>query len=377
MNDRIFTPEHGRGPRPCVHWLVRQNRRHRTWFFPLIAAMIGAQLHDLDAAASSWLFLALHFFVYPQLVYLRTTRPKSPAGQRDVELRWMVLDNVLYGLWFAALGFPLWICYVISLAGVMSLVAYHGLSGVVRAVPAQLAGAALGVPLFGPLVWHVQTGVLVTALCMGSFVLFSLMYAYDAYVRARRLKDSRQVARNQVDEIRLLQTQLRAEALCDPLTGLHNRRHLSEALPGALARCARLKLPLTLVMIDIDHFKRVNDTHGHAAGDTMLQALARLLQGHVRQGDTVCRMGGEEFLLVLENAALEPAWQRTQALRLAFADLAVVHDGSSLRATISCGLATFPEDGGDAPSLLQAADRALYAAKEAGRNRLQAARPCV
>lgn len=359
-----------------VHWIVRQNRRQRTFFYPVLALIFGVQLHDVGAPFWAWPLLLTHFFIYPQWVYAHARRQPDAECQRRVELRYMEFDNFLYALWFVGLDFALWPCFILLLAAAMSMVAYHGMSGLARLLIGLLPGLLAGAAVFWPLRPQPETSAAVTALSMLGLAIFLMMYARDAYQRSRSLYDSRQRMHRQLDEIRVLQAQLREVALRDPLTGLHNRRHLSEALPGALARCARRKQPLTLVMIDIDHFKHVNDTCGHAAGDAMLIALARLLQGHVRRGDTVCRMGGEEFLLVLENAALERAWARMQALRVAFADLVVMHETLALHATISCGLAALPEHGRDAPSLIEAADRALYAAKAAGRNQLQAAPSC-
>jgi len=126
-----------------------------------------------------------------------------------------------------------------------------------------LAGLGLGALLFQPVAWQPQTSMPVTLICMLTFFLFALMFARDAGVRTKILNESRQLARAQVEEIGKLQEQLREEALRDPLTGLHNRRHLAEALPGALARCARLATPLTLVPLAVQG--------PSAAGELMLQ----------------------------------------------------------------------------------------------------------
>lgn len=362
-----------RAPASRTHWIVRQNWRQRTVFYPILALIFGVHLHDIQAPGWAWALLVAHFFVYPHIVFWWAWRQTDAKLQRAAELRSMVLDTFLYTLWAAGLGFPLWPCFNLLVATMMSMVAYHGVPGLRRVSVGVLSGLAVGFWLFGPFTVHLQTGTAVTVLCILSLIGFLMMYAQDAYVRSLRLYQNHKHMRERLEEIGMLQDQLREAALRDPLTGLYNRRHLSEILPGILARCGRMKTAVTLVMMDIDHFKRVNDTYGHPAGDAMLVALAQLLQHSVREGDTVCRMGGEEFLLVMENAPLLAASNRIGAFCTAFAGLDVVHDGAVLRATMSCGLATFPEHGGDAPSLLWAADRALYAAKAGGRNRLEAA----
>ncbi len=176
-------------------------------------------------------------------------------------------------------------------------------------------------------------------------------------------------------QIEALQNQLREQALRDPLTGLFNRRYLEETLPHEFSRAARAGYPIGVVIIDIDHFKRLNDTHGHAAGDSGLQALAELLRDHTRAGDIVCRYGGEEFLLILPGLGVNQALERAEAWRAAFAASTWTFGADSLCATLSAGVAAFPAAGADFPAVIHAADEALYEAKAAGRNRVAAAPP--
>jgi diguanylate cyclase (GGDEF)-like protein len=168
-----------------------------------------------------------------------------------------------------------------------------------------------------------------------------------------------------------LRETLRQQSVRDPLTGLYNRRFLEEALDREIARLERKTLPLSLLMIDVDHFKSFNDTFGHEAGDAVLRDLGGILQRYVRGGDIACRFGGEEFTVVLPEADLDTARQRAEILREAARELRLVHDGKSLGAvTLSVGVACFPEHGRRREHLLQAADAALYAAKDAGRNQV-------
>ena len=169
---------------------------------------------------------------------------------------------------------------------------------------------------------------------------------------------------------RQMQEILREQTIRDPLTGLFNRRYMDESLERELSRAARDKLPLSLLMIDIDHFKKLNDTYGHQAGDEVLKRLGELIRHGARSADLPCRYGGEEFLLVLPNMSLDKAVERAEEWRQAFAAARVGFGGTLLSATMSVGVATFPEHGNARESLIEAADRALYAAKHAGRNRV-------
>ncbi len=182
---------------------------------------------------------------------------------------------------------------------------------------------------------------------------------------------NRQLA-EQVRLIDELRAELAEEAVRDPLTGLHNRRHLDRALAAALA-AASGQSPVSVVMVDVDHFKSVNDRFGHAVGDRVLQSVARVLTGAARPGDTVARLGGEEFVVVLPGAGQWEAAARAEELRRRCAALVDEGPWGSCSVTVSAGVAEGPAAGADPASLLAAADRAVYAAKAAGRDRVVAA----
>lgn len=171
-------------------------------------------------------------------------------------------------------------------------------------------------------------------------------------------------------EIQSLQVQLQEQAIRDPLTNLFNRRYLRETLERELAEAGRSHHQLSVSIMDIDFFKKLNDTYGHAAGDLMLQALSQLLHQQTRQADVVCRYGGEEFVIVMPDAPLDGARQRAEQLRSNIESLKVDFADKVLHATISIGIAAFPRHGHTSDELLRAADQALYTAKEAGRNRV-------
>ncbi|WP_336027505.1 histidine kinase N-terminal 7TM domain-containing diguanylate cyclase [Geodermatophilus sp. FMUSA9-8] len=186
---------------------------------------------------------------------------------------------------------------------------------------------------------------------------------------------NRQLA-EQVEVIERLRAELAEEAVRDPLTGLHNRRHLDRALGAGLAARPRTG-ELSLLVVDVDHFKRVNDRLGHAAGDAVLTAVAGTLAGAVREGDTAARLGGEEFVLVLPGAGREQALARAERIRRTVAATPHDVDGGPVTVTVSIGVAVCPADGASAATLLEAADRALYTAKATGRDRVVAAGPAA
>jgi len=164
---------------------------------------------------------------------------------------------------------------------------------------------------------------------------------------------------------------VRAQASTDPLTGLSNRRHMWEFLRREWIRSRRRESALAVVMMDLDHFKRINDQFGHEAGDVVLTEIAALLKAQVRGSDIACRFGGEEFALVLPDATLEAVQRRAEDIRTAIHGLDLKYRGMPLGGiTASFGIALAPDHAGDPESLLRASDQALYEAKAAGRDRV-------
>jgi diguanylate cyclase (GGDEF)-like protein len=175
-----------------------------------------------------------------------------------------------------------------------------------------------------------------------------------------------------VGNLRLQET-LRSSSERDPLTDLYNRRHLEISLQRELARAQRHGFPVSLIMLDVDHFKDFNDTNGHEAGDEVLRNVAHVLKRHTRIEDVACRYGGEEFLIVLPSCSMDDAYAKAEAIREAIAQQQVFARGAALpRITASLGLASYPEDGDRMERLIGEADAALYRAKATGRNRIVA-----
>ena len=190
---------------------------------------------------------------------------------------------------------------------------------------------------------------------VGAAILGGLAGAL-AWVRGRRLREA-----------------LEAEATRDPLTGLLNRRSLRTRAEDALEAARRGEEGLAVILADMDHFKRINDQHGHEAGDTVLRDVGQALSAGVRREDLVCRWGGEELLILLRDCPPEMAALRAEALRQAVASLYLDRRGPVPQVTISIGVACIPADAGDLQDAVRRADAALYAAKAAGRNRIAVA----
>jgi len=171
-----------------------------------------------------------------------------------------------------------------------------------------------------------------------------------------------------------LRDTLRNQSILDPLTGLFNRRYMEEALDLELARAARGQRAIGIIMLDIDHFKTLNDSCGHDAADALVRELADLLKGRVREGDIACRYGGDEFILILPEASLELARRRAEELRETVGQFHVSHRGRIIGpVTVSAGVAAFPEHGKTSAALVHAVDSALYRAKSEGRDRTRVA----
>jgi diguanylate cyclase (GGDEF)-like protein/PAS domain S-box-containing protein len=195
----------------------------------------------------------------------------------------------------------------------------------------------------------------------GKRVLISLLLDVTERVRMTR-------------ELEALKERLREESIHDALTGLYNRRYLDEFFGRELVVAMRVDHPVSAIMADIDHFKNVNDRYGHLAGDEVLRVFGDLMRRFTRTSDIGFRYGGEEFLLILPRMSQEVAVQRAEQVRGALAATRISYGESSIAVTASFGVATFPEDGTTADTLVSAADNALYAAKAEGRDRVNVAR---
>ena len=185
------------------------------------------------------------------------------------------------------------------------------------------------------------------------------------------LHKANQFLASRLREIEALRDQLKEQAVRDALTGLFNRRYFEEMMQVELVKAKRNNSHLAVILIDIDHFKHVNDTYGHQAGDCALQAFANLIKANIRSSDIACRYGGEEFIIALPGLSLEGAYQRAEKLRCAFKATTIQFKEHAIQATISSGVGSIPEYVGSQDSLISQVDKALYLAKRNGRDRTQ------
>ncbi|MBL8099715.1 MAG: GGDEF domain-containing protein [Anaerolineales bacterium] len=182
------------------------------------------------------------------------------------------------------------------------------------------------------------------------------------------LTDMNEILWGKIEEVESLRAQLQEQAIRDPLTGLFNRRFFSEALEKEFSKAARENSSLSVILLDVDHFKKFNDTYGHKCGDFVLQSLAKFLNENVRKGDIICRFGGEEFVILMPNADTNAAQERAELLRKEFENMLFEYDDKKLKCTFSAGVASFPSHALQSELLLSLADQALYQSKANGRN---------
>ncbi len=211
------------------------------------------------------------------------------------------------------------------------------------------------------------TAAILAALLATSALLFWLMTS----VATSESRGAELAKRNR--EAALLREKLREQAMRDKLTGLYNRHYVEEWFGLELRRAQRHGRPLAAIMLDIDHFKRFNDSFGHEAGDLVLRELAGVLRRFARESDVACRYGGEEFLVLLPECPFDAALPRAERLREEIAKLELRYDDQPLGlVSVSLGVAAFPDHAKESEELLRRADEALYLAKQTGRNRVVA-----
>lgn len=365
--------EHPAPPANPTLALLRKIHGVRTSGSLMAFLILGSHLLSGPYGSLAWILLSLQFLLYPHLVHAYAVRASDPlrAGLHN-----FLLDALLLGLWSAALGYPLWIAFTLFICNAVSVMLYHGVRGTLLAT-ALFVGPGLGWLLSSGTALHLETSPLTTVLSITGLTVFLLQVMQMNFRRMRKLRDTREALRRgeqalqqQLEEIHALQARLSEQANRDPLTGLYNRRYLDTTLERELARCQREGLPLSLVLIDLDHFKRVNDSWGHPAGDEVLRQLADMLASHARTADVACRYGGEEFLLLLPGMPLAVAQERAERWRQDFADTTVLFGELAIRATLSLGIAGYPGHGTTAQQLIHHADQALYLAKAGGRDRV-------
>lgn len=356
-----------------VHWAVKTNYRLRTGSFALMFASIAFHGWGQGYSATLWGLIALQLLFYPHLVYWWARRS---ANSQQAEVNNLLMDSFLFGLLVAALEFPLWISFTVYIASTLNITISRGVKGMLMSQLLFVSGALVSIALLG---WHLSpdTGWPATLVCLMGNVVYMVSIGMAAFARNQQLRTIREDLRasertlsQQLSDIKVLQAKLQEQASRDPLTGLYNRRFMDTIAGREIARCDRDNQYMAVMMIDVDHFKQVNDTYGHAGGDEVLKMLSALFLEKVRTTDVPCRYGGEEFLLLLPGMTAEIAMVRANQWRSTFAERTVQFCGVSIKCTVSVGVAIYPNHGESMEALTRCADLALYRAKKQGRNRV-------
>jgi diguanylate cyclase len=313
------------------------------------AVCIGGGLWEQGAPAWLWALVLLNTLGWPHLAYLRATRSKDPY---HAELGNLTLDSAFGGIWIALMHFNLAPSVILVAMLAMDKAAVGGPRFLARCLIAQLA-AAVGVAfLFGIEPQVLQSGIVARLAAVPLLICYPIMVGLTAYHLAKRVRQQN--------------IELAALSSTDGLTRLPNHTAWLEAVEREFARAKREAQPAAVLMIDLDHFKAVNDRHGHPAGDEVLRGVAEVLREALRQHDVPGRYGGEEFgvLLPRSDAASAEAIAERIRKKIEWASFA-----GELKVTASVGCASIEPSDLFAASWVARADRALYAAKAAGRNR--------
>jgi len=317
--------------------------------FVLGSICIGGGLWEVGAPAWVWIMLIVHGLGWPHVAYLLAARSKDP---NRAEFRNLLLDSVGGGVWIAAMNFNLAPTVVIVAMQAMDKAAIGGLRLMGRCLLAQLAAVVAVAALFQIAPQVLLSGQVARLASAPLLFAFPIMVGLTAYQLSRRVRQQNR--------------ELAALSRTDGLTRLPNHTAWLEAVEREFARSKREGSSMAVLMLDLDHFKTINDAHGHPAGDEVLRGVAEVLQEALRLHDVPGRYGGEEFGVLLPGSDVSAAEAIAERIRkkIEWASFA-----GELKVTASVGCAALDAKDLFAASLVARADRALYAAKAARRNR--------
>ncbi|WP_333989599.1 diguanylate cyclase [Pseudomonas sp. S3(2024)] len=331
--------------------LARRLYTSRTLGLVLGLLCVSAAMYPLDPPLWVWALMLFNGLLWPHLAFQWARRASVPY---HAEHRNLLVDAFMGGFWVAAMHFnPLPSATTISMMA-MNNVAIGGLRFLAAGLAAQILGIGVGLVVFVP-AFIPQTSPLQLYACLPLLMLYPLALGWICFRQAYTLG--------------LHKRELLALSRTDSLTGLLNHGAWKDQLEIAFQRCRRQQQGAAIALIDIDHFKAINDTYGHVAGDIVLRQLSKMLKQNLRAADVAGRYGGDEFCVILPDLPLFNAAQAMEALRERFATLGY-EQNPALKVSLSIGLAAYDPAHGDATRWLNDADQALYEAKATGRNRV-------
>ena len=314
------------------------------------AVCVGGALWSQGAHAPAWAALLANALIWPHVAYPLARRCGNPYR---AELRNLMMDSASGGAWMAVIGFSPAPSAVIFAMMAMDKVSVGGLRFLARCLAAQAVAAAVVAMTLG-FELHPLSSTVERVATLPLLVVYPIAIGLTTYRLARRVRSQNQT--------------LAALSSIDGLSGLLNRSHWESVVASEFQRCRRIGHPSSVMMIDIDHFKAINDRHGHPVGDEVIRNVAELVRGALRLHDVAGRYGGEEFGVVLPGTGAEAAELIAERIR-ARIESTVLEPHNAVRATLSIGVAAFDTLDAGHMEWIARADRALYAAKESGRNR--------
>ncbi|RON21018.1 diguanylate cyclase AdrA [Pseudomonas brassicacearum] len=331
--------------------LAKRLYTSRTLGLALGLLCVSAAMYPLDPAPWVWGLMLFNGVLWPHVAYQWARRAKVPF---HAEHRNILVDAFLGGFWVAAMQFnPLPSVATLSMMA-MNNVAIGGMRFLLVGTVAQILGMGVGWLAFTPAFIPSTTPLQMFA-CMPLLILYPMALGWICFRQATTLGQQKR--------------ELLALSRTDSLTGLLNHGAWKDQLEVEFQRCQRLQQGGAIALIDIDHFKGINDTYGHVAGDIVLRQLSKMLKQNLRAADVAGRYGGDEFCVILPDMPLNSAAATMEALRDRFATLGY-EQNPALKVSLSIGLAAFSSAHTDATLWLNDADQALYEAKTTGRNRV-------
>lgn len=315
------------------------------------AICVATAIYPLHKPAWVWGLMILHGFVWPHLAFqwARLSRVPFHAEQRN-----LLIDSFIGGFWVGAMQFNLLPSVTALSMMAMNNIAIGGLRFLLAGWLAQASGIAVSLLIFSP-VFAPETSTFQLYACLPLLAIYPLALGWVAYKQTLALENH--------------QRELLALSRTDSLSGLLNHGSWTDHLELEFKCCSRSHQSGTIALIDIDHFKAINDTYGHVVGDNVLRQLGSVLKKNLRQGDLAGRYGGDEFCVILPDTPLEVAADIMDRLRDIFSAIHYEQE-PMMRVSLSIGLAAYSPSHVDAISWLNDADKALYGAKSTGRNRV-------